>query len=622
MALGNLFNNKNSFLSQIMKTPERKSWNEENDPWANVKRNPYEQPVDTQNTTLDPNNLPEGVTMIDPNQKLGQVYSPVQNRRESNTTNPYNFIMNVDESGNPVSQNSSFVNTESETEGWYPGKNIKKFGGLFGSIKDKFTTDRSPIELEKPEVRDIPEEFLSERNMPGRLDRPDMSSFYNQAPKEWHTVPSGSTDTYADVEFVDGMLDPMNPNQILGKDASFLDASNIANGNITIDNSNLGNQNQFETVSKNNKIIQDLRSGEGGLMNYDNINLFNDQYNNKNNSLQSNGGMGSYGDNFIMNVDESGNPQNDAYNKNNNVGRDNAYNQFMTGDDELTSLAGDIDTSNLTPEGGFKQPFVKSPMDFSGEYEQHQARMNASQDPNSIMNQLNDASQRKFDPSDNQWVQDAWKKKMGGGYGKSPFDTSLPGVLGREGKVAPEFSGQTGESPPVDINNFDMPDTGGSLEDTNKTNFIKHLKDREGFRTDVYKDTEGNLTAGMGHLLPQDTSYKVGDQIGMDQLNQWATDDSTSAYNNAQSQAEEYGQANNPEFVQALGSLNFQLGPGWQKKFPGVNKALMAGDYERAAQEMKYINPDNPDAGTSKFFNQTPVRVNDWLNTMGGMEAY
>tara|TARA_R100000808_G_scaffold23286_2_gene51513 strand:- start:3520 stop:4794 length:1275 start_codon:yes stop_codon:yes gene_type:complete len=64
-----------------------------------------------------------------------------------------------------------------EKEGWYPGKNIKKLGGLLGGIKDKLTTDRSPIELEMPEVRDIPEELLSERNMPGRLDRPDMSAF-------------------------------------------------------------------------------------------------------------------------------------------------------------------------------------------------------------------------------------------------------------------------------------------------------------------------------------------------------------------------------------------------------------------------------------------------------------
>lgn len=62
-------------------------------------------------------------------------------------------------------------------EGWYPGKNIKKLSGLLGGIKDKLTTDRSPIELEMPEVRDMPEELLSERNMPGRLDQPDMSAF-------------------------------------------------------------------------------------------------------------------------------------------------------------------------------------------------------------------------------------------------------------------------------------------------------------------------------------------------------------------------------------------------------------------------------------------------------------
>ena len=40
--------------------------------------------------------------------------------------------------------------------------------------------------------------------------------------------------------------------------------------------------------------------------------------------------------------------------------------------------------------------------------------------------------------------------------------------------------------------------------------YMAHLKDREGFRSDVYKDSLGKLTAGTGHLLTADelTEYK------------------------------------------------------------------------------------------------------------------
>jgi len=60
------------------------------------------------------------------------------------------------------------------------------------------------------------------------------------------------------------------------------------------------------------------------------------------------------------------------------------YREYMQGQEGL-----DPGNPNaLTPEGGFKEPYSPSPMDYSDEYETYKAQTDAAKNPNSVMNQL------------------------------------------------------------------------------------------------------------------------------------------------------------------------------------------------------------------------------------------
>ena len=59
----------------------------------------------------------------------------------------------------------------------------------------------------------------------------------------------------------------------------------------------------------------------------------------------------------------------------------------------------------------------------------------------------------------------------------------------------------------------------------------------------------------------------------------------------------------------ALASVNFQLGIGWNKKHKETWKKLRRGDWEEAALE----------ASDSKWFDQTPTRVEDFQRAIRGL---
>lgn len=136
---------------------------------------------------------------------------------------------------------------------------------------------------------------------------------------------------------------------------------------------------------------------------------------------------------------------------------------------------------------------------------------------------------------------------------------------------------------------------------------IDHLKLREGWRTDVYLDSLGKPTAGMGHLLSavEKNRYPVGSQVPLPILEGWAQSDSLKAYQAAQSQAAMLGVASQ-DFINALTSVNFQLGTAWNKTFPTTWKLMLAHDWAKAADAVKQ----------SKWFKQTPVRVTDFQAAM------
>ena len=179
---------------------------------------------------------------------------------------------------------------------------------------------------------------------------------------------------------------------------------------------------------------------------------------------------------------------------------------------------------------------------------------------------------------------------------------------------------------------------GGVPED-----FLASLKDKEGSLNLIYKDSLGKPTGGIGHLMTDSelkdygvakyidhaTIYgprKVavdakGDIIQLDEgvTEDWVKNDSEKAYNAARAQAEELG-INNQKMINALGSVNFQLGTGWRKegKFPGVWEAMKAGKYGRAADNVKWVNPDKQSKGISKWYEDTPERAEDFMEALRG----
>jgi len=140
---------------------------------------------------------------------------------------------------------------------------------------------------------------------------------------------------------------------------------------------------------------------------------------------------------------------------------------------------------------------------------------------------------------------------------------------------------------------------------------LKHLKRREGERLEVYNDSLGNPTAGVGHLLTasEKTKYPVGTKIPQKQVDAWLKQDTKKAIKAAEDQAKEF-KIKSEDFTNALVSVNFQLGTGWTSKFPKAVKALKEGKWKKAVEEIK----------DSRWYKQTPVRVEDFedaINRLG-----
>jgi len=151
---------------------------------------------------------------------------------------------------------------------------------------------------------------------------------------------------------------------------------------------------------------------------------------------------------------------------------------------------------------------------------------------------------------------------------------------------------------------------GGDSSEFNFPRFLKHLQEREGYRDDVYYDTLNKPTAGVGHLLSskENEQYNIGDKVSSDTIKTWLKKDSERAVNAAVKQASELG-ITDGRFIEALGSVNFQLGTQWTKKFPSAYQALKDKNYSEAINQ---ISTGKGKDGQSKWKEQTPVRVEDF----------
>lgn len=122
--------------------------------------------------------------------------------------------------------------------------------------------------------------------------------------------------------------------------------------------------------------------------------------------------------------------------------------------------------------------------------------------------------------------------------------------------------------------------------------------DIEGYRRDVYADSAGHPTVGIGHKVLPGDRLKIGDKVDDSQVDAFFQSDGNAALAAAHRQANEAG-IDDPAFVPALASVNFQVGQYWRHIFPTTWKYIIEGRYEDAAREL----------GRDEWARETPSRV-------------
>ena len=144
--------------------------------------------------------------------------------------------------------------------------------------------------------------------------------------------------------------------------------------------------------------------------------------------------------------------------------------------------------------------------------------------------------------------------------------------------------------------------------------FLQHLEHREGNVDHVYLDSLGKPTCGVGHLLTEQEcrKYDVGERVSQRTRDNWLDQDAQKAWNAAAQQVQDLN-IEKPEFIVALGSVNFQLGTHWINKFPSAYKALRNKDYDEA---IKQVSTGAGKDGQSRWMEQTPVRVKDFIEAI------
>lgn len=121
----------------------------------------------------------------------------------------------------------------------------------------------------------------------------------------------------------------------------------------------------------------------------------------------------------------------------------------------------------------------------------------------------------------------------------------------------------------------------------------------EGRRKDVYLDTRGILTVGIGHKVLAADNLKLGDKISDAQIDDFFSKDINKAFSAAIKQSKEINRYN-VDMIARLTSVNFQLGTGWTAKFPNTWALLRQGNGAKAAQNIL----------VSDWAQQTPNRAN------------
>ena len=130
------------------------------------------------------------------------------------------------------------------------------------------------------------------------------------------------------------------------------------------------------------------------------------------------------------------------------------------------------------------------------------------------------------------------------------------------------------------------------------------LESREGKRYDVYLDSVGKPTVGIGHLVLKEDNLKVGDRVTEEQIAIWFDKDIKKALNKALVQCQELN-IHDEEIVNIFTSANFQLGD-FKSVFSSSFDLIKNKRYSKAILNI----------ASSKWMQQTPIRAGDMISAI------
>ena len=130
------------------------------------------------------------------------------------------------------------------------------------------------------------------------------------------------------------------------------------------------------------------------------------------------------------------------------------------------------------------------------------------------------------------------------------------------------------------------------------------IKEHEGFRDQVYKDSLGFATIGYGHLVLSTDRFKEGVTYKKKDLEEVFDRDFNIAKSNANQLIK--GLPIHHQAKCVIIEMVFQLGIGGVSKFKNMWRALKQNDYQIASEEML----------DSKWAKQTPKRAEELSSVM------
>ena len=127
----------------------------------------------------------------------------------------------------------------------------------------------------------------------------------------------------------------------------------------------------------------------------------------------------------------------------------------------------------------------------------------------------------------------------------------------------------------------------------------QRIRAHEGIIMEVYSDSLGLKTLGIGHLLTSKDNFEEGVTYPMEVINKLFEEDYSIAFNDAHDLIEDKDIPYDPMVESVLIEMAFQLGLPRLKKFIKFIEGLQEEDYKKAADEMI----------DSRWAKQTPARA-------------